>query len=197
MNTWRAWRSIKSGARDVSRGMISHSSSQTRVGTGTRTSGDLMMPNAPLRACSHQPCTELVIRGVCPKHATQDNRFRGSAASRGYDRHWGRTRNAFITQRCAECGDCPSAMCMKCGGSGLSAGFCWECLAEGRMVRVDEVDHVIPWLKYPHLRLELRNLQPMCVKHHGAKSIAEQHGTALSTFQQKHRARVIELLGGI
>jgi hypothetical protein len=35
------------------------------------------------------------------------------------------------------------------------------------------------------------------VRHHGAKSIAEQHGTAMSAFQQKQRARVIELLGGL
>lgn len=152
------------------------------------------MPTAALKPCTHQPCDALVIGGACPQHRTSASRFRGSSTSRGYDARWEKLRNHFIKLPCEQCGDRPSATCQQCAGSGLANAFCAECLASGRFQQTKEVDHIIPWLAKPALKMDRRNLQGLCSRHHSIKTRAEDYGLALSAFQQQQNALVMRRL---
>lgn len=55
------------------------------------------MPSAMLKPCTGEVgCPELTTGGPCAKHARQRERFRGSAASRGYDYGWVKFKARFI-----------------------------------------------------------------------------------------------------
>lgn len=51
--------------------------------------------------------------------------------------------------------------------------WCEECLKEGQKTVVEEYDHIIPHRGDPVLRDDIDNLQPMCKRHHSAKTAAE------------------------
>ena len=71
------------------------------------------MPHLPARACAHHGCTNLVRgrrRRFCNAHQSEEwkrqDRDRGSASERGYDRQWSAIRDGFLAEhpRCAQCG---------------------------------------------------------------------------------------------
>jgi 5-methylcytosine-specific restriction protein A len=68
---------------------------------------------------------------------------RPTARARGYDRAWERLRNAFLAQH-------PM------------------CFAPGCNRAADVVDHIIPIVVNPALRLAWSNCRPACTHHHNA-----------------------------
>lgn len=64
------------------------------------------MPTKPPSLCTYPGCQRLAQRGSrCPKHVY--DKLRGSAARRGYDRQWRKTREVVIQRDgglCQECG---------------------------------------------------------------------------------------------
>lgn len=155
------------------------------------------MPTAPLRPCLSRPCAELVTSGRCLRHTAHVNRDRGNSSQRGYDWDWRRLRDRFLRARCGDCGDTPVATCRRCGGTGLANALCAECLDAGRMIPAQEVDHVIPWLESPALRLDTRDLQSLCSRHHTMKTRAEESGSGLSPFQARQAQRVRCMMAGL
>jgi 5-methylcytosine-specific restriction enzyme A len=80
------------------------------------------------------------------------DRWRGSAAQRGYDHAWTLLRQRKVRQD----------------------PLCEDCLLEGRTTPAAEVDHVIPIAKDPSLRLEISNLRSLCKSHHVRKTRRDQ-----------------------
>jgi len=64
-------------------------------------------------------------------------------------------------------------------------------------VLATEVDHVLPHQQWPELRLDVRDLQSLCLAHHTRKTNAETSGRPLPAFQQAQRARVLALLADV
>jgi len=57
------------------------------------------MPTAAPHPCAQPGCPELVSgRPRCDKHTIEQERRRGSAASRGYDRRWQAARRVFLSR---------------------------------------------------------------------------------------------------
>lgn len=116
------------------------------------------MPWASRPYCLAAGCRERVTGGYCATHqrttTTVRDRWRGSAASRGYDSRWVKLRNWFMSQ--------PDNQ------------LCRLCLAEGRVTRATDADHIVPFagLDDPR-RLDPSDLQPICRPHHRAKTRAE------------------------
>ena len=109
------------------------------------------MPNAPLRPCAEAGCPALVVRGRCPVHTQVQEQRRGSRIDRGYDKHWLKLRAWFMQQ--------PEHQ------------LCAECRKQGTVTLTAEVDHVVPFrgLDDP-LRLDVANLQGLCIYHHRRKT---------------------------
>ena len=73
------------------------------------------------------------------------NRYRESARARGYDNDW---QKLSLKYRKAV------------------KGRCEECAREGVLHLCDVVDHMVPIVDHPELRLEWSNLDALCHKHH-------------------------------
>lgn len=99
--------------------------------------------------CAQSGCSELVQSGRCAQHATQHRRWRerwrGSAASRGYDAAWQRVRG-FALRR--------------------DNYLCQLCLAAGRVTPAQDVHHRRKVVRAPELRLDLENLVSVCRECH-------------------------------
>lgn len=127
------------------------------------------MPIAATRvcACPTLPCTGLCQARHAQRHARYDDR-RGTPSQRGYDRTW----QAFVRQyrsgydldpsdpqwatQIHARNRCSVAGC-RIGPSGL------------------QYDHILP-LTQGGARLDPRNIQPLCARHHAIKTHQEQHG---------------------
>lgn len=115
------------------------------------------MPTAPSRPCRRQPCPELVPpsgNGYCDAHQAVTNerlydRWRGTAASRGYDRAWQRVRLRALKR---------------------DQYLCQECLRQEHPTAAVDVDHIAPLHAAPDLRLDMDNLQSLCRACHRAKT---------------------------
>ena len=97
------------------------------------------MATAPKRPCARPGCAALVESGYCEKHrqyAPQERR--GNSAQRGYDRQYRKRRLEFLENQ----------------------PWCLACLAEGKYVRADTVDHVKPMARGGSN--ESSNFQPLC-----------------------------------
>ena len=150
------------------------------------------MPESIPIACPIPGC----LATNCVVHSKLGERARGSSSARGYNGAWRRLRSAFLSQRCScdDDGMPPLTTCPLCHGGGLVHSLCEECLDAGILIRATEVDHVIPWLNRPELRLNPQDLSGLCSMHHNRKSAAEKTGGALSEFQKRQRARVTKEL---
>jgi 5-methylcytosine-specific restriction enzyme A len=109
------------------------------------------MPTAPLRPCPEPGCGVLVTHGRCPTHTRTRELYRGSRITRGYDKDWLRLRTWFVQQP-------KNHLCRRWSELGITR-------------RRDEVDHIVPFkgLDDP-LRLDPKNLQPLCIQHHREKT---------------------------
>jgi 5-methylcytosine-specific restriction protein A len=115
------------------------------------------MPQRAKRPCEQSGCSALVEFGYCEMHAKpaaqQRERWRGSAASRGYDAAWQRLAAAHKRKH----------------------PLCADCLKQGRVTAVEEVDHIVPFKgKDDPLRLDPKNLQSLCGPHHRAKTAQQK-----------------------
>lgn len=80
--------------------------------------------------------------------------YRGSAASRGYDRRWRKARLLFLRAN----------------------PLCVECEAEGMVVQATVVDHVIPHKGDQELFWDYKNWQGLCTQHHNKKTATQDGG---------------------
>lgn len=106
------------------------------------------------RPCRKSGCPELVDSGYCAAHTSSSqrvihDRYRGTAASRGYDAAWKRVRLLALKR---------------------DRWLCQMCLKVGRVSPATDVDHIIPITEAPHLRLDLDNLQSLDRQCHRIKT---------------------------
>lgn len=100
----------------------------------------------PTRPPLHRPR----VRGL---QSTQlYDRWRGSAASRGYDRVWRKLRAQHLDEH---------PLCL----------FCEE---KGLVVAAEEVDHIEPIERAPDRRLDPTNLRSLCKPCHSARTARDQ-----------------------
>lgn len=125
------------------------------------------MPWATKKPCGHPGCGELVSGArYCEKHLLPKSegrrkydRFRGSAASRGYDRNWKAVRREFLEEHplCEDCLDDER-----------------EDIARGvtpqRVMAATEAHHVKKVAEHPELRLRTDNLRALCHDHHSRRT---------------------------
>lgn len=119
--------------------------------------GVVEMPFAPARKCKFSSChgSEPCARHCCK----QADYHRPSAARRGYDGRWRKYRLAFLHEH----------------------PVCRACEAQGEYRLATDVDHIIPVNgKDDPLFWDTENHQPLCSKHHKAKSINEMRATTAS-----------------
>lgn len=108
------------------------------------------MPDLPLRPCPRPGCPAVVRGGgYCERHKPAPWRHERSAAARGYDRRWRRTRALIL-------GHLP--LCRLCEAAGIT-----------RLAA--ELDHIVP--KAAGGSDDPTNLQPLCRAHHRAKTRAD------------------------
>lgn len=110
--------------------------------------------------CRHYLCPALLDNpGYCARHAHEAKVYakakarvhdirRGSSTQRGYDRHWRKLRDRFLS-------DHP---------------LCVSCRAQGRLVEAKEIDHIIPVQIDPGRMHDESNLQALCKACHTAKT---------------------------
>lgn len=85
------------------------------------------MPRKPKRPCSFPGCPNLTYRRFCKEHEKQENKRyetyeRDPEARKRYGRAWKRIRDKYVSEH----------------------PLCEICLAEGRLVEVNEVHHKVP-----------------------------------------------------
>ena len=95
---------------------------------------------------------------MCPFHKQQQQREiderRPSSSQRGYNARWNRERAVFLREH----------------------PYCIKCAAEGHTVKATDVDHIIPHRGNPDLMWNQDNWQPLCKRHHLAKTARERTG---------------------
>lgn len=110
------------------------------------------MPTAPPKPCRRLGCPELTHDGFCDahkQHRWDNDRYRGTSASRGYDSEWKRVRVLALKR---------------------DKYLCQHCLAAGFVTPAKDVDHIVPLNIAPERRLDLSNLQSLCRPCHRAKT---------------------------
>ena len=135
------------------------------------------MPSALLKPCGVKGggCPELVIEGLCPEHSRQNESYRGSAASRGYDSHWSKVfRPAFFAALIAAgvtpvCGaalpDGPSMADSECAAAGL---------LNAEKLHVDHSPPLATWERQHRKRVEdMSRVGLLCRSCHARKTQRE------------------------
>jgi 5-methylcytosine-specific restriction protein A len=108
------------------------------------------VPGLPKRACRGHGCAALVDSrdGWCdacrPEYRRAQDERRGSSRARGYDRAWEKVRALKVALN----------------------PLCERCEARGLVVPVAEVHHVVPIEDAPELRLDIGNLESLCLPCH-------------------------------
>lgn len=109
------------------------------------------MPPKPLKPCGKIGCQNLTRERYCEAHQ-QENRsydkYRGTAAQRGYDYKWRAARKRFLAQH----------------------PLCKECFEAGRISAAVVVDHIIPHKGDKKLFWDKANWQPLCGRCHNRKT---------------------------
>jgi 5-methylcytosine-specific restriction protein A len=100
----------------------------------------------PYRPPIHQPAAG----GPVARKLARD-RWRGSAASRGYDAAW---RALRLSKLAAD-------------------PLCWWCLREGILTPANTVDHIVPISERPELRMIWSNLRSGCKPCHDAHTAGQ------------------------
>jgi 5-methylcytosine-specific restriction protein A len=111
------------------------------------------MPERPKKPCRYPGCPELVESGYCDKHADHErttDKYRGSAASRGYDHGWRVFREAYLRKH----------------------PLCVDCLAmrPQRVTAATEPHHTIRLRDRPDLRFDERFLMALCKPCHQVRT---------------------------
>jgi len=122
------------------------------------------MPTKPMTPCRIRGCgmNPIAQTGYCEQHQIlkekqsrnkQNDRERGSASARGYDRRWRRMRKAYLNQN----------------------PLCVICLASGYIVSATVVDHIVPHRGDRGLFRNQKNWQALCKKCHDEKTSSEKN----------------------
>jgi 5-methylcytosine-specific restriction protein A len=119
------------------------------------------MPSSPLKPCSHPGCGALTDGRWCDSHAAaakaeqarRDAR-RGSAASRGYGWKWQQASKGFLRAN----------------------PLCRLCQQQDRVEAATVTDHIVPHRGDMRLFWDRQNWQPLCKRHHDAKTAREDGG---------------------
>ena len=110
------------------------------------------MPTKPNRPCRYPGCTEMCRPGFvyCPKHNKTNNRdrFRGTAAERGYGSEWRRARDHYLQLH----------------------PLCVECAKKGIIRAASVVDHIVPHRGDQSLFWDQSNWQALCKSCHDQKT---------------------------
>ena len=112
-----------------------------------------MMPMRPNR---HIPKGTKQGREAKRERDKANDRWRGSAASRGYDSRWQEARRAYLDA---------NPLCCMCG-------------ADGRVTAATVVDHRIPHKGDAALFWDRDNWQPLCKPHHDREKQRIEKGGA-------------------
>ncbi|ALC92070.1 HNH endonuclease [Bacillus sp. FJAT-18017] len=116
------------------------------------------MPSKPKRPCSKPGCPNLTERKYCNQHKpVENNRYdnhRGTAAQRGYDSRWRKTRLGYLKKY----------------------PLCVHCQQEEKHIPATVVDHIIPHKGDKQLFWDKNNWQPLCKRHHDIKTAKEDGG---------------------
>ena len=112
----------------------------------------------PKRFCRKQGCNQLVDEGYCVKHKPEEyqryDRYRGTAAERGYNSKWRKARLRYLAEY---------PLCVECHESGL-------------IVPATNVDHIVPHRGDMELFWDIENWQSLCATHHSQKTAKEDGG---------------------
>ena len=103
------------------------------------------MPWKPDRPCRHPGCPKLSQSGYCDEHSRPDER--PNAGARGYDARWRKLRARWLR----------------------SVPLCEHCMRDGITQPAELVDHIIP-IRAGGGRLDVENLQSLCLKCHAKKT---------------------------
>ena len=115
-----------------------------------------------MKYCAVRTCGVRVVSGLCPLHAREWARGRGSSRERGYTRRWEK-RAALFKARHPLCG-------MRPDGRPPVLSRCYDA---HRVTPATEVDHVIPHRGDAGLFWdELNNWQSLCASCHARKTAA-------------------------
>ena|ERR1039457_1123636 len=105
------------------------------------------------RPCARAGCGRLIKSGyceTCKPHSAEvvNDRARGSAANRGYDRTWQRFRRWYLDRY----------------------PVCEDCIDEGKVSPATEPHHLKKVAEFPELRLVEDNLRALCHDHHSIRT---------------------------
>lgn len=104
-----------------------------------------------MRVCSRPGCPRLTTSGRCPECRSDAEAARGTAAQRGYDSRWRRTREAYLEQH----------------------PFCER---TGCLVPATDVNHVDGLGPHGPRGHDWSNLESLCHPHHSQHTAREQPG---------------------
>jgi 5-methylcytosine-specific restriction protein A len=118
------------------------------------------MPLKPKSPCRYPGCPNVSDGAYCEKHRKAANR-EYNAFTRDREAHtfygspeWRRLRKLKLRQ----------------------TPYCEECYRQGRMTAARMCDHILPAREYPSRRLDVTNLQSLCLPCHRAKTNRERKG---------------------
>ena len=109
------------------------------------------MPMKPKRPCRYPGCAGFCEQGqvYCKEHMEwSDDRLRGGAAFRGYDRKWREARAAYLRRH----------------------PLCVSCQTDGKLTPATVVDHVLPHRGDQRLFWDMNNWQALCKECHDRKT---------------------------
>lgn len=108
------------------------------------------MPKSPKRPCRYPGCPNLCEKGTyCAEHQSESTeRWRGSAAERGYGADWRKARRRFLAVN----------------------PLCAACLKRGVLTPATVVDHIVPHRGDQRLFWDQKNWQPLCKQCHDQKT---------------------------
>ena len=109
------------------------------------------MPFKPPSPCAHPGCPEVCHTRYCDKHTAEHANQRGSSTQQGYGARWRRARLAWLSEH----------------------PLCVMCLAEGRVVAANTVDHITPHKGDTEKFWRQNNWQSLCSSCHSRKTASE------------------------
>ena len=112
------------------------------------------MASKPLRPCRHPGCAEVTREGWCEKHKPKPQERKEST-----DWHWMYETKLWKEELR------PRQL--------LREPFCRECAKEGKRVRANVVDHIVPHRGDWGLFIDPSTFQSLCEYHHNAKTMRE------------------------
>lgn len=115
------------------------------------------MAQPPLKPCSRVGCSNLTRDRYCSDHTQEKHRYdryRGTAAQRGYDGQWRKARLGFLRKH----------------------PLCVECSETGKVEAATVVDHIVPHKGDKELFWNRDNWQALCKACHDAKTVREDGG---------------------